>query len=207
MSKYRHCDQKEENIGALSLLIERLVLYVVPSLPYFLFYGFKASQWHWAQAAVQEQCGLRPELGVLCSTKHRVTQNDRWNFGGLQPITGHPQNKAVPQHKYNWKCSQGHTGCMVSSEQCRIYHSFEGLDLQSSKVPLCFRESTLLLQQKSVIVGEWNSSFLKFSPFLGNFFLCPAHWICSIFSRRKGKWSIYKENDKTVLLVFWFFFS
>lgn len=46
--------------------------------------------------------------------------------------------------------------------------SFERLDLQSSKVPLYFRESTSLLQQKSVIVGEWNSSFLKFSLFLRN---------------------------------------
>lgn len=139
------------------------MLCVVPSL-LLLCYGFRASQWHWAQAAVQGQCGLRPELGVF---------NVPQSTGSLRiigEITEHPQSKAVPKHIYNWKWSEVHTGCVLSSEQCRIYHSFERLDLQSSKFPLCFRESTLLLQQKSVIVGEWNSSFLKFSPFLGSLF-------------------------------------
>lgn len=171
------------------------MLCVVPSLLYFLCYGFRASQWHWAQAAAQKQCGLRPGLGVLCATNHRVTQNNRWNFGGLQPITEHPQSKAVLQHLYNWKWSQGHTGCVFSFEQCRIYHSFERLDLQSSKVPLYFRESTSLLQQKSVIVGEWKSSFLKFSLFLRNL----TNWICSNFFR-----TIYKANDDKTDFFFFF---
>lgn len=73
--------------------------------------------------------------------------------------------------------------------------SFERLDLQSSKVPLYFRESTSLLQQKSVIVGEWNSSFLKFSLFLRNL----TNWICSNFFR-----TIYKANDDKTDFFFFY---
>jgi len=43
--------------------------------------------------------GLRPEPGVLCATKYGVTENNRGNFGGLQPIIEYPQSEAVPQKK------------------------------------------------------------------------------------------------------------
>lgn len=46
-------------------------------------------------------CGLRPEPGVLCATKHRVTENNRGNFGGLQPFIDYPWSKPVTQKIYN----------------------------------------------------------------------------------------------------------
>lgn len=42
-------------------------------------------------------CGLRPEPEVLCATKHWVTENNRGNFGELQPIIEYTRSKAVPQ--------------------------------------------------------------------------------------------------------------
>jgi len=46
-------------------------------------------------------CGLRPEPGVLCATKHRVTESNRGNFGGLQPIIEYPWSIVVLQKTHN----------------------------------------------------------------------------------------------------------
>lgn len=120
---------------------------------------------------IDSYCGLRPEPGVLCATKHRVTENNSRNFGGLQLIMEYPGSKAVPQKIHNESDPEATVSlCSLLNNAEFIIVLNYLLNLQLSKVSLYFRESSLLPQQTSMRVGEWNSSFLKFNSFLGIFF-------------------------------------
>lgn len=166
------------------------MLCVVPSLPYFLFYGFRASQWPWAQAAVQGQCGWGQNLEFY------VPQST----GSLRIIgeilEGCNQLQDIQRTKQFLSTYTIESDPKATLDVCFLLNNLgfitvlKDLTFSHPRFLSALEEALSYCSRNLWWGGEWNNSFLKFSPLLGNFFLWLIHWICSTTFR-----TIYKEND------------